>query len=182
MLNVISRRGMNKESHITNLFHTKIGFNLSLPRQLRSGGNLQVKFLLNNKELQCYEDFAGANYIEKSLILNHQTLRFSCSHPLLSLGKSRLKASTGIFGSYRISLEEKWDREDRNVLAVGFKKGNIILSFGLNRVYSLNRSLDLNMGVYYNNGLINVFNGTTDIPSHFLKTYTSSFGANNGLR
>jgi hypothetical protein len=182
MLNAVSRRGLNNESPITNLSHTKIGFNLSVIRQLRNGGNLSAMLLLNNKESQCYEDFAGASYIEKSLILNYQTLQLSYARPLFNLGKSRLDASAGLFGSYRTSLEEKWDKEDRNVLANGFKKGNIGLHFGLDGVYSINKLVDLNVGVYYNNGIINIFKGTNEIPSHFLKTYTSSFGANIGLR
>jgi hypothetical protein len=182
MLNAVSRRGLNNESPITNLSHTKIGFNLSVIRQLRNGGNISAMLLLNNKESQCYEDFAGASYIEKSLILNYQTLQLSYARPLFNLGKSRLEASAGLFGSYRTSLEEKWDKEDRNVLANGFKKGNIGLHFGLDGVYSINKLVDLNVGVYYNNGIINIFKGTNEIPSHFLKTYTSSFGANIGLR
>ncbi|MFT6281337.1 MAG: hypothetical protein ACJA0U_001464 [Salibacteraceae bacterium] len=181
MLNAVSRRGLNNESHITNLSHTKIGFNLSVIRQLRNGGNLSATLLLNNKESQCYEDFAGASYIEKSLILNYQTLQLSYAQPVFNLGKSRLEASAGLFGSYRTSLEEKWDKEDRNVLANGFKKGNVGLHFGLDGVYSINKLVDLNLGVYYNNGIINIFKGTNEIPSHFLKTYTSSFGANIGL-
>ncbi|MFT6921414.1 MAG: hypothetical protein ACJA1C_000408 [Crocinitomicaceae bacterium] len=182
MLNAVSLRGMSNESPITNISHTKIGLNLSVIRQLRSGANLEAKLLINNQESQCYEDFAGANYIEKSLVLNYQTLQLSYAHPLFTLGKSRLEASAGIFGSYRTSLEEKWDKEDRNILANGFKKGNVGIRFGLDGVYSINQLLDFSIGVYYNNGIINVFKGTDDIPSHFLKTYTSSFGANIGLR
>lgn len=182
MLNAISRRGMVNDSPITNISRTKIGLNLSVIRQLRSGANLEATLLINNQESQCYEGFSGVNYIEKSLILNYQTLQLSYAKPLVTLGRSRLEASAGMFGSYRTSLEEKWEEEDRNILANGFKKANVGLRFGLDGVYSINQLLDLNVGVYYNNGVINIFKGTDDIPSRFLKTYTSSYGANIGLR
>ncbi|NRA11216.1 MAG: hypothetical protein HRT57_04595 [Crocinitomicaceae bacterium] len=182
MMNAVSRQGMNKGSNITNIYSINYVYNLSVMRQLKKGVQLEVKLLFNNKESQFYQDFVGASYIKKSLTLNYQTFQLSYAHPIIKMGRSKIEANAGIFGSYMISIEEEWAGESRNVLTDGFKKGNVGLNLGLDGVFPIGRSFDIHIGAYYSNGIMNIFTGTEHIPSHFLKTYTSSFGTDFGLR
>jgi hypothetical protein len=93
-----------------------------------------------------------------------------------------MEASGGVYGSFRTDIAELWAGEERNFMSEGFKKFDLGLNTELNTVYTLNESVDLTMGLYASNGLINVFNGIDNIPANFYRTFTTSIGTSVGLR
>ena len=185
LLNPTTFRGMKNNSNITNQLSSFIVFNGSVARKLNNRSSMELTASINDRKSQKYLDFVGSKYIEKSLILNYQTLGLSYNYnlfPNLLRGRMAFEASGGIYGSIRTNISEQWAGEDRMYMTEGFKSYDLGLRTELNSVLAINERVHLETGLYYTNGMINIFDGVTGIPSHFYRTFTSAFGANIGLR
>lgn len=185
LYNPTTLKGMNSASLITNQLGTSVSVDVSLARQIGNQSYIQGMLTFNDSKRQKYLDFVGADYIEKQLNLTYQTLTISYNRALFShklKGRFGLDFNSGIHAGYLVKKQELWASEERLGLVEGFRNFNAGVDFSLNGIVKLNQRYDMTTGVYYSNGLINVFKGTADIPADFYRTYTSSFGLNVGLR
>ena len=184
-INSVTTQGFKKSSSITNILQSNLSYSLSAFKHLKNKRLMKFEATLNNTKSQSYKDFVEAKYIEKTINLYYQTLSISYVQPVLENIFNRkfgLEFSSGLFASVRTGIEEMWDKESRYIMTEGFKKYDLGISFGLDGVYKLNSYFDFTAGIFYNNGIVNIFNGIENIPAHFLKTYTTSFGGTAGIR
>ncbi|GEM_PF-5453435 len=185
LLNPTLQRGNDSQSSIKNILGNNVSATISLSRKITPLNKIRLAAKINDVKSQHFMDFAGAQYIRKSLSITYQTLGLSYRRSLLpNHRQSRfgLELGAGFYGSYRTSIEESWGDEERFVMSQGFKKFDLGAQIELDGVYTLYPSVDLTLGVYYSNGFINIFDGIDGIPSDFYKTYTSAFGASIGLQ
>jgi hypothetical protein len=185
LYNPTTQRGNDQQSNIKNLSSSATSYNLSVGRRISNLGTVQATVTLNDKKSQNFMDFVGSQYLEKSLDLTYQSVNVSYSHSLFAnqmKGRIGIEMSAGLFASYLSKIEEKWGDEERSLLSDGFKKFDLGGRIGIDGVYSLHPSLDMKLGLFYNNGFLNIFKGVDGIPAHFYRTITSSYGAAIGLR
>ena len=183
--NPTTQLGMNGQSRITNKLSYGITYAFDLGYRLNPKSNLEFSLILNNKKTQRYNDFYLGKYIEKSISLNYQSISIKYGRNLLpysGISKSHLNLSLGLFGSYLYDVVELRNEEHFSWLSDGFLKFDVGANIGVNYSYSLFKSVHLNTGLYYANGVINIFKGIHRMPSNFFKTYTSSLGASLGVQ
>jgi hypothetical protein len=184
LLNPTHQMGLDSKSHIKLIMGSCISYDLSAMRKLGPKSWLEAAVRLNDKKSQVYNDFIGSDYGKKSLLLNYQTVSLAYRHSFISNVSPRVgfEFSSGIYGSYLSSVKEYWGEEERFVLTEGFKPYDFGVQLGTEGVFSLNQSFDLTAGLDCSYGIMNVFHGIDKLPAYFYRTFTSSFGANVGIR
>ena len=177
--------GLDSKSHVTNLHEANFSFDLSVFRTINTRSAIRLGLRLNDRKAQSYQDFKGTEYLEKNLALNYQTIAFSYHRsiaPKLLPQRIGIEFSSGLFASYLTSISERVNQQDEKLLSDGFRKYDFGINVGLHGVYKLSGPVHISIGVFYSNGLINVFRGVEKIPARFYQTYTSSYGASLGIR
>ena len=185
LYNPTTQKGYNYKSSIKNIMGSSVSVDISAGRRISNHGFIQATLALNDKKSQRFMDFVGSEYMEKSLSMTYQTLHLSYHHSLFAKklrGRLGVELSSGLYASYRTDIDETWGNEDRTVLRDGFSKFDFGGKIGLDGVYAFRPAIDFKLGLFYTNGFINVFNGVDDMPAHFYKSFTSSFGSTLGVR
>ncbi len=185
LLNPITQQGIDKDSGIDLSISRNYSFDVSLERKIGRYGYLGVTARLNDQKTQKYRDFYGSEYIEKQLSLTYQSLFLNYSQAILTKHFNKrfgLELNSGVYVAHLGDVTEKWDNQNRYELTEGFRKFDLGAMLGVSGNLRLSKSFDLNAGVYYSNGVINVFKGVETMPSYFFRTFTSSFGGTVKVR
>ena len=185
LLNPITQQGIDKDSDIDLSISSNYSFDISLERKVGRFGYLGLNARLNDQKTQKYRDFYGSEQIEKQLSLSYQSLFLNYSQAILTKHFNKrfgLELNSGIYVAHLGDVTEKWDNQDRYELTEGFRTFDLGAMIGINGSYRISKSFDVNAGVYYSNGAINVFKGVETMPSYFFRTFTSSYGGSVKLR
>lgn len=185
LLNPITQQGIDKDSDIDLSISSNYSFDISLERKVGRFGYLGLSARLNDQKTQRYHDLYGSEQIEKQLSLSYQSLFLNYSQAILTKHFNKrfgLELNSGIYVAHLGDVTEKWDNQDRYELTEGFRTFDLGAMIGINGSYRISKSFDVNAGVYYSNGAINVFKGVETMPSYFFRTFTSSYGGSVKLR
>lgn len=185
LYNPVTRLGLDSKSHITNLYEGNFSFDVSVMRRISSRSAIRLGIRLNDRKAQSYQDFDNAQYLVKDLELNYQTIDFTYQRSLATNilpPRIGIELSSGLYVSYLTSINERVNQQDQKLLSDGFRNYDLGINIGLHGIYRFSRPVHLSFGVFYSNGLINVFEGVDKIPARFYQTYTSSYGASLGVR
>lgn len=185
LYNETTRMGFARTSHISNESKPNFSVDLALMRKLNTRSLLSLGVRINDVKGQTYLDFEGAEYLSKRLICTYQTVLLNYHHSLLRPGKTsriNLELSGGFYGSYRSGISESVGMEDRHFLSPGIRKFDVGLQCGIQSVFQITEPIQLTLGTYYTNGLINIFKGVDKVPANFYTSFTASYGLSLGLR
>lgn len=185
LYNPITRLGLDSKSHITNLFESNFSFDIAVFRRISTRSSVRLGLRLNDQKAQSYQDFDNAQYLVKDLELNYQTLDISYNRAIATAilpPRIGVELSTGLYVGYLTSIKERVNHQDQKLLSDGFRNYDLGINIGLHGIYKFSRPVHLSLGVFYSNGLINIFQGVEKIPARFYQTYTSSYGASLGVR
>ncbi|MCJ8289178.1 MAG: hypothetical protein HRT58_08590 [Crocinitomicaceae bacterium] len=185
LLNPVTLQGIDKHSHIDLSLSLNFSYDFSIERKVGRLGYLGVTARFNDRKTQKYRDFGTSQYFEKQLSLNYKSLFLNYSRAILTKrfnNRFGLEINSGIYVSHLNDVTEKWDNQNRYEITEGFRQVDVGVTIGMNGVFRINKLFDASLGMYYSNGVINVFKGVDTMPSYFFRTFTSSFGGTVRVR
>lgn len=184
LLNPITQRSLTSGSSLKTVASLNIGTQLSAYNQVTNRSGISATIFLHNKKIQQYkttqsqETYSGKTELDYILFgFNyHRRLKTFENIPL------NINSITGVFAGLNTGVSETINNESVVLLQNGFRKFDSGISVGYEINYSISPKWLFYSDIVYQIGLINIFKGTEQIPSHFFHTQTSSLNFSLGLK
>ena len=146
--------------------------------------DLQAEALFTNETGQKYREYTDGQVLNNQIQLNYSSLKITGRYEIMG-SSFKLPVShhlvLGAYGSYLKNARQQTDGQTEDIRGA-YKNYNLGLVAGYELDTHLAPNYSLSLGLRFNPGFINIYEGTSMLPAQFNRTYSSSININISLK
>jgi hypothetical protein len=151
-------------------------FSLTAGFELNDQMEFQLETQISNNNGQIYKEYLNGNFVTNQIQLNYNSLKLLGRYQFVAPKKNIPVSHNfifGTYGSYLASAYQNIESEKENIRS-NYRNYDVGLILGYEVDSRIMKDVTLSTGARIDPGIINIYQGSENLPANFNKTYTSS--------